>query len=164
MLEKRPRIKFNNITFSVWPNGRDLSYNTPVCYHLPSSLHVPPSHGPDSDVSRLPSRAVLRPVWAKKCSIKWSCSCLLSLRVWKSLKTGQIVKMKTILVPAEGKRCARSPLPLHFPHQPMRSWHFVSLPVPLKKKTKPYTCCPFPVISVIWTRTSTQWSDSVKLL
>ena len=129
----------------------------------PQRSHVAPDHEQDSDVSRLPSRAVLRPVWAKKCSIKWSCSCLLSLRVWKSLKTGQIVKMKTILVPAEGKRCARSPLPLHFPHQPMRSWHFVSLPVPLKKKTKPYTCCPFPVI---WTRTSThnEEKDSVKWL
>ena len=109
------------------------------------------------------SRQTERPCEPTECSIKWSCSCLLSLRVWKSLKTGQIVKMKTILVPAEGKRCARSPLPLHFPHQPMRSWHFVSLPVPLKKKTKPYTCCPFPVI---WTRTSThnEEKDSVKWL
>ena len=46
--------------------------------------------------------------------------------------------MKTILVPVEGKRCARSPLPLPllFP-PPMRSWHFVSLPVPLKKRQNP---------------------------
>ena len=34
----------------------------------------------------------------------WLWSCLLSLRLWKCLKTGQIVKTRTILVPVEGKR------------------------------------------------------------
>ena len=108
--------------------------------YLPSPSEFTCGPRPRAGLWCLPtvSRQTERPCEPTKCSIKWSCSCLLSLRVWKSLKTGQIVKMKTILVQGEGKRCARSPLPLPllFP-PPMRSWHFVSLPVPLKKRQNP---------------------------
>ena len=86
----------------------------------------------------LPTVCLPGPFWGHfkptECWLMCSWPCLLSLRLWKSLKTGQIVKTRTFLAPVEGKSCGRSPLPFTF--LTASQWKpsiLFSLPVPLYK-------------------------------
>ena len=88
-----------------------------------------------------------------ECSIKWSWSWLLSLRFWKSLKNGQIVKMKTILVPVEGKRSARSPRSPSLSKSTNEEPAFLQPPEPLNK-IKPFKASPCGPYNAKWSKSN----------